>query len=729
MEFVNRSWDPGPGTGDLSTAASALLALQNSLKTWDRDVFGSIKQQVKSLRAELEAERSSTLYQGPTDRERHLVATLGEVLAREETMERQRSRIAWLKEGDRNTAFFQAKARARNRTNRIKLLKDEAGNEFTDQDDLERLACDCYQKLFAAQENLQPELICRHVPRKITPEMAAVSERPFSEQEVEEALFEMAPSKAPGVDGFNAGFFQTHWQLVKGCVVPAILGFLNGAPTLNKSVNKKYKQFCKFRMKRLVKDTWVYPLQLGGVLAMLSTMCQPGVLRGKYFPNGDFLTATKRRHCSETWRAILHGRDVLKKGLIMRIGPGEVDIWQDNWIPGLRPFRPLVHLPTAAVERVQDLFVPGTRVWDEQLVRRLFVEPEAAEILKIKPGMSLVSDVKAWAFEKHGQYLVRSAYRLLKVEQAAGETGASRECQHWQTVWKLDVPPKVRVFWWRVLHNSLPSKFELKRRHVAKESFCEYCGDPEETLYHVAIQCPLARRFWAELEFCNSKTAALVVCGAWTRTGRNARRHGRKTWEPGAAVWFVSTLLQELAAQKVPKEPRLPRRPEKWRSPEEGWIKVNTDAGFDTAACSGSCGVVIRDQTGLVKAVAARWLDDVPDALTAEAMAAKEGLELAAENGYDKVIFEVDCNGLKTLLDGDDGMRSAIGGLCFDITELGRSFVNFRVAWAIMIRGMAGYGRMPWMGTDGGWYCELEQAEAAQVLDRVHASQCQPRHA
>ena len=120
--------------------------------------------------------------------------------------------------------------------------------------------------------------------------------------------------------------------------------------------------------------------------------------------------------------------------------------------------------------------------------------------MKIKPGMSLVSDVKAWAFEKHGQYSVRSAYRLLKVEQAAGETGASRECEHWQTVWKLDVPPKVRVFWRRVLHNSLPSKFELKRRHVAKESFCEYCGDPEETLYHVAIQCPLARRFWAEVK-------------------------------------------------------------------------------------------------------------------------------------------------------------------------------------------------------------------------------------
>jgi hypothetical protein len=53
-------------------------------------------------------------------------------------------------------------------------------------------------------------------------------EEPFTEQEVEAALFKMAPNKAPGMDGFNAGFFQTHWQLVKPCVVSAVLGFLNG---------------------------------------------------------------------------------------------------------------------------------------------------------------------------------------------------------------------------------------------------------------------------------------------------------------------------------------------------------------------------------------------------------------------------------------------------------------------------------------------------------------------
>lgn len=35
---------------------------------------------------------------------------------------------------------------------------------------------------------------------------------------------------------------------------------------------------------------------------------------------------------------------------------------------------------------------------------------------------------------------------------------------------------------------------------MAKESFCEFCGDPEETLYHVVFDCPVAKRFWSEVK-------------------------------------------------------------------------------------------------------------------------------------------------------------------------------------------------------------------------------------
>lgn len=58
------------------------------------------------------------------------------------------------------------------------------------------------------------------------------------------------------------------------------------------------------------------------------------VLKGCYYHDSEFLSATRKKHASQTWRAILAGRDVLYKGLIRRIGDGSTTrIWQDRWIP------------------------------------------------------------------------------------------------------------------------------------------------------------------------------------------------------------------------------------------------------------------------------------------------------------------------------------------------------------------------------------------------------------
>jgi hypothetical protein len=140
-------------------------------------------------------------------------------------------------------------------------------------------------------------------------------------------------------------------------------------------------------------------------------------------------------------------------------------------------------------------------------------------------------------------------------------------------------------------------------------------------------------------------------------------------------------MLEEMASLKWPDKQAQPRRQAKWQKPEDGWVKINTDATFNATTCTSSGGVVLRDHEGAVLAGEARWFDHVPDVFTAEAVAAKEGLELAMENGYDRVILEVDCSNLKTMLAADDGMRSTIGGLCFDITELGGNFIDFKVAW------------------------------------------------
>ena len=66
------------------------------------------------------------------------------------------------------------------------------------------------------------------MPVQITPEMNLVLDGIFTPEDVHKALFQMVPSKAPGVDGFTAGFFQKHWDLLRHDVTTVVLDFLNG---------------------------------------------------------------------------------------------------------------------------------------------------------------------------------------------------------------------------------------------------------------------------------------------------------------------------------------------------------------------------------------------------------------------------------------------------------------------------------------------------------------------
>lgn len=110
-------------------------------------------------------------------------------------------------------------------------------------------------------------------------------------------------------------------------------------------------------------------------------------------------------------------------------------------------------------------------------------------------------DVLAWNYEKSGVFSVRSAYWLLKTEQSqeeamkGNETCASDGTWVWMKIWKLKIPPKIRIFWWRAVQNYLPTKLELHRRHVEHDASCFTCGAEEESLFHVVFECPMARRF------------------------------------------------------------------------------------------------------------------------------------------------------------------------------------------------------------------------------------------
>ncbi|KAL5835534.1 hypothetical protein ACOSQ4_015031 [Xanthoceras sorbifolium] len=65
------------------------------------------------------------------------------------------------------------------------------------------------------------------VEKRILPATYRYLDSAFTREDVRKALFQMAPSKAPGLDGFTAGFYQQFWSIVGDKVTTACLGVLN----------------------------------------------------------------------------------------------------------------------------------------------------------------------------------------------------------------------------------------------------------------------------------------------------------------------------------------------------------------------------------------------------------------------------------------------------------------------------------------------------------------------
>ncbi|KAK9943241.1 hypothetical protein M0R45_008855 [Rubus argutus] len=186
--------------------ASKLWALKVMLKEWNCSHVGDVHSRVADSKAVLDEVQAEISSQGPSeDRFQHECLAHTKYLFDlflQSTILKDKSRIRWLSDRDRNTSFLH---------NMVHFLMIAA--HFVQH----------YEHSFAQNSAITDTgLVERVIPHMVTDvENASLMTIPYP-QEVHEAVKRLDGFSAPGPDGFGGCFFSHYWDVVSNDVTLAV---------------------------------------------------------------------------------------------------------------------------------------------------------------------------------------------------------------------------------------------------------------------------------------------------------------------------------------------------------------------------------------------------------------------------------------------------------------------------------------------------------------------------
>ncbi len=148
-----------------------------------------------------------------------------------------------------------------------------------------------------------------------------------------------------------------------------------------------------------------------------------------------------------------------------------------------------------------------------------------------------------------------------------------------------------------------------------------------------------------DISICDVERASYILCGMWSVwNARTARLHGKASVKFSQACrWAFDTAADLILSAYATQTSGRMKNQTYWNCPPEGIFKVNVDATFNVDERNGASGVIIRDHNGHAVAASSTWYEFVPDILTAEAYACRDGVRLMKEWNIKQAIMETDC--------------------------------------------------------------------------------------
>ena len=178
------------------------------LREWNRNCFGNVRTMLSRKRKELKEAEKVAMRSGNNHQVRELQKEIAELVDKENRLWFQRSKIMWAKFGDRNSKFFHSQASQMKRKNLIRKLKDPNGRVVEDNEGITKCVVQYYQNLLSSANQQFCDSVTDSIQTMITEEMNSKLSSEFTHLEVKQAINQMAPLKAPRLDGMPPLFYQ-----------------------------------------------------------------------------------------------------------------------------------------------------------------------------------------------------------------------------------------------------------------------------------------------------------------------------------------------------------------------------------------------------------------------------------------------------------------------------------------------------------------------------------------
>jgi len=143
-----------------------------------------------------------------------LTATLEHAYKLEEQFWKQRSRVLWLHSGDRNTGYFHAVTRNRRTQNRLTVMEDINGVAQHEEHQISQIISGYFQQIFTSESDGDFSVVDEAIEPMVSQGDNDFLTRIPNDEEVKDAVFSINASKAPGPDGFTAGFYHSYWHII-----------------------------------------------------------------------------------------------------------------------------------------------------------------------------------------------------------------------------------------------------------------------------------------------------------------------------------------------------------------------------------------------------------------------------------------------------------------------------------------------------------------------------------